>query len=74
MLDHVAVCDLREHGPQDERVFDGLAGALALVWRCCVRGVAHHCDAAFCVGGRGLVVPHCPDGWLGGREEKLGMV
>ena len=74
IVDAIAVRDLREHRPQDERVLDGLSGSLALVWRRGVRGVAHHGDAAFCVGRRGTVVPHCPDAWLGGSEKELGMV
>ena len=71
-LDHVGGGHLAEQGGEHERVFDGLAGALALVRGCGVRGVAHYADAGFGVGRGGGVVPHGPEGGVGGGEEELG--
>ena len=69
--DLAVVRDFGEQRRQDERVFDGLAGALALVRRRGVRGVAHHCDPAVRVGRCGLVVPHGPDGRLVRCQKEL---
>lgn len=63
-----------EQGAQNEGVLDGLRGALPLVRRRGVRGVAHYRDAAFGVGRRRLVVVHCPDGGGGRGEEELWVV
>ena len=67
--DGLGVADAPEHGLEHERVFDGLAGALALEGRRGVRGVAHHGDVADGVGRGGEVVAHGPDGEGGAVQE-----
>ena len=67
--DGPGVANAPEQGFEHERVFDGLAGALALEGRRGVRGVAHHGDVADGVGGCGEVVAHGPDGEGGAVDE-----
>ena len=67
--DEFWVVDFAEEGFEDEGVFDGLAGALALVGGGGVRGVAHHGYVAQGVGGGGEVVTHGPHGEVGVVHE-----
>ena len=67
--DEVGTTEAAEEGFEDEGVFDGLAGALALEGRRGVGGVAHHGDRAVGVGCGGEVVAHGPHGQVGGVEE-----
>ena len=63
--DEFWVVDFAEEGFEDGGVFDGLAGALALVGGGGVGGVAHHGYVAEGVCGGGEVVAHGPHGEIG---------
>ena len=67
--DEFGVVDFAEEGFEDEGVFDGLAGALALVGGGSVGGVSHHGYVAEGVCGGGEVVAHGPHGQVGVVHE-----